>query len=582
MARLAAGSRLGRYEIVRAVGAGAMGEVYLADDPQIGRKLAIKTVRVEEGRAAEIEERKKRLLREARAAGKLLHPNIVALFDAGEDQGVLYLAFEWVDGSDLSNRIAEGPPLSVGEALAIVRQAADALDYAHRQGVVHRDIKPSNVMITRQGQVKVADFGIAKVADQTSDLTMTGSVVGSPHYLSPEQIRGEELDGRSDIFSLGVLLYEVLCQRRPFEGETLTTLVYQILHQEPKSPLQARADLGPRVEALMRRMLAKDRDLRFASAAEVAREIAACERELAPAQLAAAAVPDGESLEATRRMAGAPAAPDSATAATTLTPRPPSPPPPPPVPAPPAAPPPPVAVAAGGRKSPALVAGAVIGLLVVIGAGAFFGMKALAGRRPVVPPAVPSDVAPTPTPRPLPTEAPPAPGDLRPEAGPLAQPVGPPPTPAPTPLPAATSEPPAPTPAPTRVATTAPRPAPTPEPTPEPTAAPEPAEPVIDRPAIAPNVDRVMVTGMALSFDVEPDDAIVKVGRIVIGQAGEWNAKKRGGRAYDLASPGEHFVRILKDGREYVIRVVASEGAPSPTLVQVELFPKKGRRPRKD
>jgi hypothetical protein len=222
----------------------------------------------------------------------------------------------------------------------------------------------------------------------------------------------------------------------------------------------------------------------------------------------------------------------------------------------------------------------VVGLLVLVGIGAFFAMKALGGSRPTVPPAVPSDVVATPAPRPLPVEPTAAPGAVRPEAEPLTQPVGPPPTPAPTaaPTPAPTAErpAPAPTPAPTRVATAAPRPAPTPTP------APEPAEPVIDRPAIAPNVDRVMVTGMSLSFDVEPEDAIVKVGRIVIGQAGDWNARKRGGRAYDLATPGEHFVRIIKEGREYVIRVVASEGAPSPTLVEVELVPKKGRRPRKD
>lgn len=578
MARLAAGSRLGRYEIVRPVGAGAMGEVYLAEDPQIGRQLAIKTVRVEEGRAHEIEERKRRLLREARAAGRLLHPNIVALFDAGEDQEVLYLAFEWVDGSDLSTRVAAGPPLSLGEALAVVRQTAEALDYAHRQGVVHRDIKPSNVMITRQGQVKVADFGIAKVADQTSDLTMTGSVVGSPHYLSPEQIRGEALDGRSDIFSLGVLLYEILCHRRPFEGETLTTLVYQILHQEPTSPTLARADLGPRVEALVRRMLHKDRDQRFATAADVAREVAACERELAPAQLAAAAAPEGENLEATRRMGPETPPPPSATAATTVT-RPAPPPPPPP-----AAPPPAAAaatVAAPRGRSPLLVAGVVVGLLALVGVGALVATKALRGGRPAPPPAVPSDVVPTPTPRPLPAAPTPAPtGTATAEAVPLVQPVGTPPISAPTPepTPAATPTPAAAPirPAPTRVA---PTPEPTPAATPEPE--PEPAEPVVDRPAIAPNVDRVMVTGMALSFDVEPEDAIVRVGRIVIGQAKDWNAKKRDGRAYDLPGPGEHIVRVMKEGKLYVIRVMASETAPSPTLVQVELEPKKGKRPRR-
>jgi serine/threonine protein kinase len=265
---LAEGGRLGRYQILRMLGAGAMGEVFLAEDPHIGRRVAIKTVKIEEGRPNEMEERKRRLERESRAAGKLLHPNVVALFDVGEDQGVLYLAFECVEGSDLAQRLEVEPPLTLREAIAYVRQAAEGLDYAHRQGVVHRDIKPSNLLISAAtGTVKVSDFGIAKLKDQTSDLTMTGSVVGSPHYLSPEQIRGDELDGRSDIFSLGVLLYEVLSRRRPFQGETLTTLVYQILHRDPPSIVVDRPELGTRLEGVLQRMLQKDRDERYKTAA---------------------------------------------------------------------------------------------------------------------------------------------------------------------------------------------------------------------------------------------------------------------------------------------------------------------------
>ena len=307
--RLTEGAQLGRYRIVRRLGAGAMGEVFLADDPQIGRALALKTVRVEEGRAQEVEERKRRLLREARAAGKLLHPNIVTLFDAGEDKGMLYLAFEFVEGSDLAQRVADGPPLSLAEALAIVRQAADALDYAHRQGVIHRDIKPSNLMLTADGRVKVADFGIAKVLDQTSDLTMTGAVVGSPHYLSPEQIRGDELDGRTDVFSLGVLFYEILCSHKPFEADTLTTLVYRILNQEPTPILVRRPDLGPRLEQLVKKMLAKDRANRHATAAEVVAEIAACELELPPKRLAGRARPEEMPTESTRLLPADPPSP---------------------------------------------------------------------------------------------------------------------------------------------------------------------------------------------------------------------------------------------------------------------------------
>ncbi len=159
--------------------------------------------------------------------------------------------------------------MSLREALRTVRQAAEALDYAHSQGIVHRDIKPSNILIDLAGRVKVADFGIAKMAGQSTELTMAGSVMGSPQYLSPEQIRGEDLDGRSDIFSLGVVLYEILSGKRPFDGDTITTLVYQILHKEPPPVSELRA-VPPRVEELLRGMLAKSRDERVATAGAVA------------------------------------------------------------------------------------------------------------------------------------------------------------------------------------------------------------------------------------------------------------------------------------------------------------------------
>ncbi|HET7511005.1 MAG TPA: serine/threonine-protein kinase, partial [Solirubrobacterales bacterium] len=281
------GRTVGRYRILDFLGAGAMGEVYLAEDPQIERRLAIKTVRLV-GRPQEIEERKRRLLREARAAGRLLHPNVVTLFDAGEAEGVLYLAFEFVAGTDLAGRLESGPPLSLREVLRIVRQVADALDFAHRQGIVHRDIKPSNILLDSAGRVKVADFGIAKVTGQSTELTVAGSVMGSPQYLSPEQIRGDDLDGRSDIFSLGVVLYELLSKKRPFDGDTITTLVYQILHHEPP-PISALRAVPERLEGLLRRMLAKSRDERFATAGEVAAEIVAVERELSDETLSAPA-----------------------------------------------------------------------------------------------------------------------------------------------------------------------------------------------------------------------------------------------------------------------------------------------------
>jgi tRNA A-37 threonylcarbamoyl transferase component Bud32 len=292
------GRSVGRYRIIRFLGAGAMGEVYLAEDPHIERKLAIKTVRLEGGRPQDIEDRKRRLLREARAAGRLLHPNVVTLFDTGEHEGLLYLAFEFVEGQDLASRIEEGPPPSLREVLRIIGQVADALDYAHRQGIVHRDIKPSNILLDTTGKVKVADFGIAKVAGQNTELTVVGSVMGSPQYLSPEQIRGEELDGRSDIFSLGVVLYELLSGRRPFDGETITTLVYQILHKDPS--ISELRTIPLRLEQLLHHMLAKDREERIATAEMVAEELAAIGRELPEAVLAAPAAAVTQELDSTR------------------------------------------------------------------------------------------------------------------------------------------------------------------------------------------------------------------------------------------------------------------------------------------
>jgi serine/threonine-protein kinase len=171
-----------------------MGDVYLAEDPRIERRLALKTVRLLGGSGAELEDRKRRLLREAKAAGRILHPNAVTLFDAGEDQGLVFLAFEYVEGHDLSQRLERGP-MPVEEALRLVRQVAGALDSAHRQNIIHRDIKPSNIFLTLQGDAKIGDFGIAKLGGQSTELTQAGAVIGSPRYMSPEQVRGERVDG---------------------------------------------------------------------------------------------------------------------------------------------------------------------------------------------------------------------------------------------------------------------------------------------------------------------------------------------------------------------------------------------------
>ncbi len=617
MSPLAEGGRLGRYQILRMLGAGAMGEVFLAEDPHIGRRVAIKTVKIEEGRPNEMEERKRRLERESRAAGKLLHPNVVALFDVGEDQGVLYLAFECVEGSDLAQRLEVEPPLTLREAIAYVRQAAEGLDYAHRQGVVHRDIKPSNLLISAAtGTVKVSDFGIAKLKDQTSDLTMTGSVVGSPHYLSPEQIRGDELDGRSDIFSLGVLLYEVLSRRRPFQGETLTTLVYQILHRDPPSIVVDRPELGTRLEGVLQRMLQKDRDERYKTAGEVARDLAICEQEIPASILDSPAARDaGAPTDSTRRMSTS----GAVQVAPGMTPT--APPPPPPSftqaptemlqsPAAAAPPPRPLVGAAGGagaataggsssRTGLWIVAGAVALLVLALVVGGLAARRWVAakelakaqqqaatnsettdpnGSKPSVETVTAAEAAATPS---NPATQP-DPGERFQQTPPVA-PVSPPVPDAQTKPDPQRDEPVNP---PVHVSPTqsAPKPAP-PQVEPEPaeeTPAEEVAEPVVDRPGIDPRIDRMMVTGMALSFVVEPPEAIVKIDGRVIGQAGTWNAKKRDGRAYDLPESGDHIVRITHEGRAWTIRVSASEGAPSPTLVTADLRPPsaKGKKRR--
>lgn len=604
------GGRLGRYQILRMLGAGAMGEVFLAEDPQIGRRVAIKTVKIEEGRPNEMEERKRRLERESRAAGKLLHPNVVALFDVGEDQGVLYLAFECVEGSDLAQRLEVDPPLTLREAITFVRQAAEGLDYAHRQGVVHRDIKPSNLLISAAtGTVKVSDFGIAKLKDQTSDLTMTGSVVGSPHYLSPEQIRGDDLDGRSDIFSLGVLFYEVLSRRRPFQGETLTTLVYQILHRDPPSIVVDRPELGTRLEGILQRMLQKDRDERYKSAGEVARDLAICEHEIAASILDSPAVKDaGAPTDSTRRMSTSERATDVVPGQ--------SPPPPPRAPsftqaptemvAPPLPRAAPVPLAGPAASAPSGGAASRTGLWIAGGAVALLVLALVVGgmaaRRWVAAkqiakaeqkvaeasePLQASEVESPPSSPAIATHSRPAdagsfsdPGERFVQAAPPAVPA---PQPAPTPT-QPTNEPVRP--APSRPAPAVARPEAEP-PSVEPEAVPEePAEevsePAVDRPAVTPQIDRMMVTGMALSFVVEPPEAIVKIDNRVIGQAGTWNAKKRDGRAYDLPEGGDHLVRIIHEGRTTTIRVSASPEAPSPTLISVDLRPPsaKGKKRR--
>jgi tRNA A-37 threonylcarbamoyl transferase component Bud32 len=268
--------RIGRYKITKELGRGAMGVVYLATDPTIGRKVAIKTIRLRDiDNPAERTKQRERLFREARSAGSLSHPHIVTIYDMGEEDDVAYIALEYVKGTTLEEVLNQGQPLAPQRIFTILRQTAAALDFAHRNGVVHRDVKPANIMLNEGGQAKIADFGIAKLTEGESH-TMTGTIVGTPNYMSPEQVQGLTLDGRSDQFSLGVIAYEILTGERPFSGEHLTTVVYKIVAEEPVAPQKLNPTLGAAIDTVLRKALSKKPALRyvdcsaFAGALEVA------------------------------------------------------------------------------------------------------------------------------------------------------------------------------------------------------------------------------------------------------------------------------------------------------------------------
>ncbi len=626
MTAFESGATVGRYRIVRPLGEGAMGVVYLAQDPQIERLLAIKTVRPAESVVASgtrVAERHERLLREARTVGRLIHPNIVTLFDAGEQDGLLYLAFEYVEGPSLDQRLRSGEPVSTAEALRIARETAEGLAYAHARGVVHRDVKPANLLLAADGRVKISDFGIAKVVGQATELTLTGTVVGSPHYLSPEQVRGEELDGRSDLFSLGVVLYELLGGRRPFDGETLTTLVYQILHQEPP-PIELRPELAPMLSETLGRLLAKDRDLRFDDGHAVAAALGRLEREL-PAELLAAPAVVLEDVAPTRLVSlsgGLPAPPatrpgevpgePAATRAPVGADLPPLPPPPPAPASPasgsdasalePAAAPPPPAPAPGRSRRLLVALGAVLLLLAVTaGVAAVVGLKAWhrisaarvaeapAGETPpatsageaAVPEAAAGTAAPSGVP-PAPTaEATEEAAQAREPAARVTERV------AQSQASAAEERPAAPSPQPPSERSTGASPPAAREPAPI-SAASRP-EPLALRPAARENpqvrrevkemlakkraglppVDQELDSGLALTFEVHPSDAFVLLDGTVIGRAEE---HEPGRDPYLLPGAGTYLLKLRSPGMEdYRVLVRASASGPATSVVSARL-----------
>ncbi len=274
-------TEIGRYRIEAVLGRGAMGVIFRAHDPVIDRKVAIKLVRADLLGGEERAEYVARFRQEAQAAGRCSHPNIVAIYDFALHDGNPYLAMEYINGVTLNQLPAWPGQFAPAEIVSIGAQILDGLGAAHALGVIHRDIKPANIMLTANGRVKVTDFGISRL--DTSQMTGTGTVVGTPSYMSPEQCRGDGADARSDLFSVGVVLYELLTGRKPFPGTSQHQVWHRLLHEEPADPASVRPDAPPHLVAVIRRALAKAPEARFASAAAMAAALR--EGEAPPAEL---------------------------------------------------------------------------------------------------------------------------------------------------------------------------------------------------------------------------------------------------------------------------------------------------------
>jgi serine/threonine protein kinase len=262
--------KLGRYDLVRVLGKGAMGVVYEGRDPNLERRVAIKTVKVEnlsEEAAAEYEAR---FRTEARSAARLQHPNIVSVYDSDRDGDIAFLVMEYIQGDDLKHHLDRGVRYSLEQSLKMIRDLLAALDYAHKAGIVHRDIKPANLLIEPGGRVKLTDFGVARIQDSGEATRTQGSMVGTLKYMAPEQVQGLKIDSRADLFSVGVVLYQLLTDKRPFDGDNDFSIIHQIIGHTPPPPSSFNARLPPAIDAVVARALAKDRENRFATARDFA------------------------------------------------------------------------------------------------------------------------------------------------------------------------------------------------------------------------------------------------------------------------------------------------------------------------
>src|SRR5258706_8174718 len=310
---MAVPEKLGRYEIRRELGSGAMATVYEGWDPGIKRRVAVKTIKRDALDGAEAEEILTRFQREAQAAGQLSHPNIVSIYEYGEDAGVAFIAMEFIAGRELKDYFDQHDVFPLPEVVRIMTEILAALGAAHRAGIVHRDIKPSNIILLGDGTVKVADFGIARI--ESSNLTQVGLILGTPAYMSPEQFTGQALDGRTDLFSAAVVLYQFLTSEKPFAAAQTSTIMHKVLNVDPPAPSAINIQVPVAFDALMRKALAKRADERFQTAqefAEALREAAANRYVEAPAprgQDEGRMLADDLTMATGQRRAAAPASP---------------------------------------------------------------------------------------------------------------------------------------------------------------------------------------------------------------------------------------------------------------------------------
>jgi serine/threonine-protein kinase len=374
----------GRYLIVKKLGAGAFGTVYKAKDKILGRMVAIKTIRMEglAAAGASVDELVDRFKREAQVSAQLRHPNIVTIYDVGESGGMSYLAMEFIDGVGLEKVIASAGRLPVERAAGLAAQVADALDFAHKSNVVHRDIKPANIMVEAGDRVKVTDFGIAKVTDSADHLTVTGSLLGTPSYMSPEQARGAPLDGRSDLFAVGAVLYEMIAGKKAFRGDSITGLIFKIITEEPPPIRELDPSVPDEVVRILAKALAKAPDGRYQTGREMADDLLALTRPASTPTLRQAEIattpalktpPAPPTINATPTMQGAVLTSQAAPATVV------SPPPPPPPVRRASPPPPPAAQARVPSPPPPAPRSSSTGLLVGVAAGALLLLLAVGG-----------------------------------------------------------------------------------------------------------------------------------------------------------------------------------------------------------